>query len=318
MYEVFWSVTTKLLFLVTLSVFLISPVIADENEEWTIDLIGVINKTLSKSDFEELAATSSASLTDEAGDVFSGVPLITLISLVDDEKGDMSFNSDAAKTGYTIDIIGGDGYSAEIESANISEEAEIIVCNLQNNESFASNDVPPYPLKVYGADITMGQSVGNIAVIELKGITISEPELEDQGDASEDNNTMYAGEIELSDGTIAIIAGSGKTYDVNEKTPLGALAKAAQNGEYTFEVVDHSYEDREILLLDAINENRWDKETSDLIVAINGEVIEDWGTDSEKFYNILPLKSGDVVTYLVGVPPVTLENGIKLVELTVI
>ncbi|PWR76305.1 hypothetical protein ACKUB1_12740 [Methanospirillum stamsii] len=318
MYEVFWSVTTKLLFLVTLGVFLISPVIADENEEWTIDLIGVINKTLSKSDFEELAATSSASFTDEAGDIFSGVPLITLIGLVDDGEGDASFNSDAAKTGYTVEIIGGDGYSAEIESANISEEAEIIVCNLQNNESFASSDVPPYPLKVYGADITMGQSVGNIAVIELKGISVSEPELNDEEDVSEDNSTMFAGEIELSDGTIAIITGSGKTYDVNEKTPLGALAKAAQDGGYTFEVADHSYEDREILLLDAINDNRWEKDTSDLVVAINGEIVEDWGTDTEKFYNMLPLMSGDVVTYLVGVPPVTLENGIKIVELTVL
>jgi len=299
--------------------FVVSPLVVADDEDWNVTLVGVMNKTVTKADFETLSASSNASFTDKTGDVFSGVPLINLIGLVDDEETNPDFSSEAAKSGYNVIISGEDGYSAQIPSENLSQQAEMIVCNLQNGEPFASWDVPPYPLNLYGTDITPGQSVGNIAVIELKGISASDSkENASEGNITSGEDMIYSGSVELTDATIEVIAGSGKSYDLKEKTPLGALAKAAKDGKYAFDVADHSFEDREILLLDSINDHRWEKETSDLVVAVNGKVIEDWGTDSGNFYNELPLKSGDVVTYLFGMPPVTLENGTKIIELTVV
>jgi hypothetical protein len=319
MHESFWSVTIKSLLLVMVCTFVLSPFAAAEDEEWSITLVGAVNKTLTKFEFEQLSAVTQDSFTDEAGDVFSGVPLITIIGLIDDTDNDPAFSREVAQKGYQVVVVGGDGYSAEISSEKLSEETEIILCNLQNDEPFASWEAPPYPLKLFGTDITREQSVGNIAVIQVIGLSASESDdTASSGNAHSNPDQIYSGSIELTAGTIEVKAGSGKVYDVLEATPLGALAKASVDGGYSFEVADHSYEDREILLLDAIDSHRWEKDSSDLVVAVNGEVIEDWGTDSDKFYNGFPLKSGDVVSYLSGVPPVTLESGIVIIELSVL
>ena len=307
------------LVLAVLCSFVLNPLALADEEEWNVQMIGAVNMTLSKMDFENLAETSYAEYIDENGDVFSGVPLITILGLIDDVEDDPTFHYDAAQLGYSIVIVGEDGYSAEISSLLITDDADIILANRVNNEPFPAWNAPPYPLKVYGADITLQQSVGNIATIELKGLVLSEPGDETTlNEEIEADAILYSGSIALENVMINVATGSGNAYEVNELTPLGALVKAAEKGGYSFVVTDHSYEDRGILLLDAINEYQWEKDTSDLIIAVNGATVEDWGTDSDKFYNVYSLTSGDKIAYLYGVPPVSVDNGQVLVELTVL
>jgi len=149
-------------------------------DDWTLQLSGAREETVSRSYFEEgLACHSSHQVfwTDEDGNEWGGVPLWLLVAMVDDDPDEGSahynFNDELANEGYTIDVIAGDGWKATLASADIARDDGYIIANTLNGEPLPK-ETPGgkdcWPLHLKGEKIFGGQQVGNIVRIELTGL----------------------------------------------------------------------------------------------------------------------------------------------------
>ena len=92
---------------------------------------------------------------------------------VDDRipDGSLGFNDAAATAGYKVIVKAGDGYAKEFTSQQIGKSDNFIVANTMNGAPIPNTadpgKTPPYPLRLVGSGATGGNSVGNIAEIQL-------------------------------------------------------------------------------------------------------------------------------------------------------
>ena len=156
--------------------------------DWTLQLSGAKNVSVSKANFEAgLACASSGHQvfwtdtkdTDDTSDddVWGGVPLWLLVAMVDDDPDvgseHYNFNDDLAAENYEIKVIAGDGWSTILDSAAIARSDGYIIANTLNGEPLplkTESDKDCWPLQLKGSAISGGQQVGNIARIELSGM----------------------------------------------------------------------------------------------------------------------------------------------------
>lgn len=149
--------------------------------DWTIQLSGAKNTSVTKAYFEEgLACPSSGhqvTWTDGDGNVWGGVPLWLLVAMVDDDpdigSDHFNFNDDLAAQNYEINVISGDGWKATLDSAAIARNNGYIVANTLNGEPLSQqteSGKPCWPLHLKGSAVFGGQQVGNIVRIELSGL----------------------------------------------------------------------------------------------------------------------------------------------------
>ncbi|MDG6257400.1 MAG: PT domain-containing protein, partial [Methanomicrobiaceae archaeon] len=146
--------------------------------DWTLELAGAGNETVTRADFEEgLVCVHSVEWTDEDGNVWGGVPLWLLVGMVDDDPDSgpdhYNFNDDLAAVDYEIKVIAGDDYSATLSSAAIARNDGYIVANTINGEELpllTESGKPFWPLQLKGSEVPGGQQVGNIVRIELSGL----------------------------------------------------------------------------------------------------------------------------------------------------
>ncbi len=157
-------------------------------EDWTLILTGAISDTISRSYFESGKACALAGdshygiYTDGDGNVWSGMPLWTLVGWVDDENkhdfGSDPYRDDLADEGYNVTVIdyGPDGikgteddFSATFHSTVVKRNNNIIVADEVNGQPLpADGEKPTWPLRLVGSDLTSGkQRVGSIDEIEL-------------------------------------------------------------------------------------------------------------------------------------------------------
>jgi DMSO/TMAO reductase YedYZ molybdopterin-dependent catalytic subunit len=149
-------------------------------DDWTLELIGAQTTSVSKTYFEQGLAcrpSHSATYTDGDGNVWGGVPLWLLVAMVDDDPDvgpdHFNFNDDLAALGYSVNVIGGDGYSTTLASADIARNNNYIVANTLNGEplpELTAGGKLCWPLYLKGSDVFGGQQVGGIASIELTGL----------------------------------------------------------------------------------------------------------------------------------------------------
>jgi hypothetical protein len=136
--------------------------------DWSLHLIGVKNENLSRVEYESGVICHGESWTDETGQVWEGIPLWLLAGRVDDdspnhmEKG--GFNRSLAYTGYTIQVITGDGYTAEFESELVAENDDIILANTIDGETLPE---PYWPLRLVGSDVNKAEMLRNVIEIRL-------------------------------------------------------------------------------------------------------------------------------------------------------
>ncbi|MBT8508668.1 hypothetical protein AZH53_09650 [Methanomicrobiaceae archaeon CYW5] len=150
-------------------------------DDWTLELSGAMDETVSKAFFEEgLACPSSGHYvewTDDDMNVWGGIPLWVLVSMVDDDPDvgpeHYNFNDAIAATDYEVEVIAGDGWSTTLSSVDIARNDGYIVANTLNGTELpllTDGGKPFWPLQLKGAAVFGGQQVGNIARIELTGL----------------------------------------------------------------------------------------------------------------------------------------------------
>ncbi len=105
-----------------------------------------------------------ATWQDENGQTWVGVPLWLLVGEVDDSDShtENAYNHDLAAAGYSIDIIGKDGYKVTLNSQTLKENNDILVANMVNDGELPEQY---FPLRLVGSGLQNGQMVGQIASI---------------------------------------------------------------------------------------------------------------------------------------------------------
>lgn len=135
-------------------------------ETWEFELEGAILSLVDRGSYYSCASPGCHGVEwqDENGQTWAGVPLWLLVGEVDDEDShsDTAFNEALASTGYTVDVVGSDGYTVTFESVSISQNGNIILAYLVNNSELPEKY---YPLRLVGSDMETGQMVGQVVKI---------------------------------------------------------------------------------------------------------------------------------------------------------
>ena len=135
------------------------------NMPWTLQLNGASTYSMNRSDFQTRRAANTLNTSDASGN-WSGIALWRLVALVDD--GDpTTFNNNLSTQGYTVNVIGSDGFTKSFSSAVVANNNSMIVADVLNGSPLPSN---VYPLKLVGANLSNGQKVGSVAEIQLIGL----------------------------------------------------------------------------------------------------------------------------------------------------
>jgi len=144
--------------------------------QWTLELTGARNQTISQREFENGVSCHSPvegepySYTDDSG-TWTGLPLWYLLGYVDDTNthGPLSYNDSLALAGYDIKVIGSDGYFATFDSEVVRRNNDMLLAN-QLNGAPLPEDI--FPLMLVGPGLTTGEKVYNIVRIELLNIPV--------------------------------------------------------------------------------------------------------------------------------------------------
>jgi DMSO/TMAO reductase YedYZ molybdopterin-dependent catalytic subunit len=132
-------------------------------KSWTLDLQGAISSPVTRDSYQSCGSPSchGTSWQDENGQNWVGVPLWLLVGEVDDEDShsDIAYNRSLADTGYSVDIVGGDGYKVTLDSKTIKLNNQILVAFLVNDGELPEKY---YPLRLVGTDLKNNQLVGQV------------------------------------------------------------------------------------------------------------------------------------------------------------
>ena len=216
--------------------------------DWTLSLSGASDSTVSKTFFEQgLACPSSGHQifwTDGNGDVWGGVPLWVLVALVDDDPDagpdHFNFNDSIAAQGYSVKVVGGDGWDTVLSSTEIARNDTFIVANTVNGKTLPANLTSgklSWPLHLKGDGAFGGRQVGNITRIELTGLPEAPEEwtLTLEGDVTDTITQNYFVSAIACHHNVTWIDGNGDKW---EGVPLWDLAGAVDDietsGHYTF------------------------------------------------------------------------------------
>jgi DMSO/TMAO reductase YedYZ molybdopterin-dependent catalytic subunit len=135
-------------------------------ETWTLDLEGAMISPVSRASFQSCASPGCHGMEwkDENGQTWEGVPLYLLVGQVDDEDShsDYAYNETLADAGYTVDLVGSDGYTVTLDSVSIKLNGNIIVAYLVNGSELPDKY---YPLRLVGTGLQNSQMVGQIVKI---------------------------------------------------------------------------------------------------------------------------------------------------------
>jgi DMSO/TMAO reductase YedYZ molybdopterin-dependent catalytic subunit len=150
--------------------------IASVGQTWTLDLAGAISNPVSRDSFQSCGSPSchGTSWQDENGQTWVGVPLWLLVGEVDDSDShsDFAYNQDMAEAGYTVDIVGGHGYTVTLDSQTIDANRDILVAFTVNDGELPEQY---YPLRLVGVGLDKNQMVGQITKITVNAPAVATP-----------------------------------------------------------------------------------------------------------------------------------------------
>jgi DMSO/TMAO reductase YedYZ molybdopterin-dependent catalytic subunit len=137
-------------------------------QTWTLDLQGAISSPVTRNSFQSCGSPSchGATWQDENGQTWVGVPLWLLVGEVDDSDShtENAYNHALAAAGYTIDIVGKDGYKVTLNSQTLKENNDILVAFMVNDGELPEQY---FPLRLVGSGLQNGQMVGQITSINV-------------------------------------------------------------------------------------------------------------------------------------------------------
>jgi len=136
--------------------------------EWILKAHGAIKEDIDRASVESCGAPQchGASWTDDKAQEWVGVPLWYFVGAVDDEitHEGPAFNYDLSQTGYSVDVIAGDGYTVTFDSIRVARNDNIIVAYKVNDNPLTDKY---FPLRLVGPDLQKNEMVGGIAEIKL-------------------------------------------------------------------------------------------------------------------------------------------------------
>jgi len=135
-------------------------------ETWTLDLEGAVLSQVDRGSYQSCASPGchGSEWQDDMGQTWAGVPLYMLVGEVDDEDthSDYAYNEELADAGYSVDVVGSDGYTVTFDSVTIKKNGNILLAYLVNSAELPGKY---YPLRLVGSEITEGQMVGQVVKI---------------------------------------------------------------------------------------------------------------------------------------------------------
>jgi DMSO/TMAO reductase YedYZ molybdopterin-dependent catalytic subunit len=144
--------------------------VAAATPDWPLQLVGAATVNVTQTEFEGLA---SVGWDDNAtGNLWSGVALWRLVALVDDGD-DTTFSDAMASAGYTVRVIGADGYNYTFPSQDVARNDNFILADELNGAPLPAEK---YPLKLVSPTFEVGgPSVSQVVRIELQSTTPTNP-----------------------------------------------------------------------------------------------------------------------------------------------
>jgi hypothetical protein len=135
-------------------------------QTWNLGLQGAISSPLSRDTYQSCGSPSchGNSWQDENGQNWVGVPVWLLVGEVDDNNSheDNAYNETLADAGYSVDVVGGDGYTVTLDSQFIKNNNDLLVAFLVNDGELPEKY---YPLRLVGPGLENKQMVGQITRI---------------------------------------------------------------------------------------------------------------------------------------------------------
>lgn len=142
-------------------------------ESWTLSLIGCGTQTFTADEFSALKSDHGITFTDPNGNLYSGVPLTTLIGAVDDTDQN-TFNTTRTKAGYSIIIRASDWHDRIFAAADLTDTGFCVADSVNGGAlPKQDGDIKIAPLILVGEDVPKGMGIGNIMDITLTGAAIS-------------------------------------------------------------------------------------------------------------------------------------------------
>jgi hypothetical protein len=145
-------------------------------QTWTLDLSGEISLPVTRDSYQSCGSPSchGTNWQDENGQNWVGIPLWLLVGEVDDSDSHTAnaYNHALADAGYTIDVVGGDGYIVTLDSQAIKENNDFLVAFLVNDAELPEQY---YPLRLVGSGLDKSQMAGQITRITVNVPSASTP-----------------------------------------------------------------------------------------------------------------------------------------------
>jgi hypothetical protein len=135
---------------------------------WSVAVNGALQEKVDRGSFDSCSAPKCHGVTwkDSSGVTWSGVPLYYLVGRADDQQkhDNGAFNSALAAEGYSIEVLGADGYTATFDSSKIALSKEYLLANKMDGQELTGKDAP---LRLVGPAVDSKSSVGGVTEIRL-------------------------------------------------------------------------------------------------------------------------------------------------------
>jgi DMSO/TMAO reductase YedYZ molybdopterin-dependent catalytic subunit len=221
-------------------------VVKDVTRDWTLHLEGQVVEEMSKATFESGATPCCHRRiwTDEAGQIWAGIPLWHLIGRVDDEITHQAggFNDGLAQMNYTVELVAADGYSVSFDSTRVRYNNNLILVNTLDEKPLEDKY---FPLRLVGSDVQQKESIAQITSIILhlpQGVPLPTAVIPGAGATSAVKPSSGSGTVLVISGKVekelAMTMDDLKTMAIDIKTEHPIEGMGSYSGARIHELLD--------------------------------------------------------------------------------
>jgi hypothetical protein len=135
--------------------------VTSDVRDWSVLVSATADLHMDRQSFTADLNHFGINYTDSSGNVWTGTALWRWVSWSNYNGG---VTNDSLDAGYSVKLISGDGYSAEIDDSRVKDNDNIIVAALLNGEVLPD---PYWPLTLVGSDVSSQEKVKNIVEIQI-------------------------------------------------------------------------------------------------------------------------------------------------------
>jgi|GEM_PF-5981649 len=257
-----------------------SEVSVRERPDWSLDLVGAVNRTIDRAGFIELANSNPALYTDNKENNWEGVNLSVLVGLVDDSDP-ATFNQTLASDLYMIFVTGdqtGDDGCSVIMSEDLTSEKTFVVGYRMNGEEIPDRTVGGkmyWPLKLHGSGCSFyGNTLNQVSEIRFSiRPTVSRLEM-DAVQLWDDDSELYQIPVVAYDESGAVISDEKYVLNYEWSSSDKSVGTVDEDGCFTVKragttQITASFGD--VSVTNDVTVYRSDEDSHTVIVDVNGK-----------------------------------------------